>query len=154
MLYCYELSTGRRIWEKSLHRSVEGSDLSTNHERTLLVIPRTEDEQSAIVNLRTGVTVGHSTLDPFMLAPRWMELFATEARLGGERQHAIALRRWSDQHALVTIPVQVGASASRGQFDPSGRLLAWGNPDGSVVVCDLNEIRERLVKVGMSWRSD
>jgi hypothetical protein len=37
------------------------------------------------------------------------------------------------------------------QFSPDGRQLAWGNGNGSVSVCDLEEIQRRLAEVGLGW---
>jgi WD40 repeat protein len=35
-------------------------------------------------------------------------------------------------------------------FDPSGRLLAWGNTDGTVTLCRLDELRRRLRAFGFN----
>jgi hypothetical protein len=35
--------------------------------------------------------------------------------------------------------------------DREGRLLIWGNSDGTVTVCDLAEIHRRLAAVGLAW---
>jgi len=32
-----------------------------------------------------------------------------------------------------------------------GRFIAWGNADGSVTVCDLPRIRERLRTIDLGW---
>ena len=37
------------------------------------------------------------------------------------------------------------------EFDPTGQRLAWGNTDGTVTVCNVEEIRERLRPVGLAW---
>jgi serine/threonine protein kinase/WD40 repeat protein len=36
-------------------------------------------------------------------------------------------------------------------FSADGKLLAWGNSDGSVYVCDLEAVRQRLNRVGLGW---
>jgi len=38
-------------------------------------------------------------------------------------------------------------------FSPDGKRVAWGNADGSVMVADLDVIRSRLARVGLSWES-
>ena len=50
----------------------------------------------------------------------------------------------------VTLGID-GGSAVNPQFDRAGNQLAWGNTDGTVTVCDLKEIRERLGSVGLAW---
>jgi hypothetical protein len=51
---------------------------------------------------------------------------------------------------LVTLGIDVVAS-NFVQFDPRGTQLAWGNADGTVTVCNLEEIRDRLSRAGLQW---
>jgi hypothetical protein len=44
------------------------------------------------------------------------------------------------------IPADVGIA-----FSYDGRLLGFGTTDGSVLVCDLEAVRERLSRVGLGW---
>ena len=37
------------------------------------------------------------------------------------------------------------------EFSRDGKLLAWGNPDGTIAVCDLPEVRRRLGQLGLGW---
>ena len=36
-------------------------------------------------------------------------------------------------------------------FSRDGKYLAWGNPDGSVCVCDMVNVQSRLTDVGLGW---
>jgi hypothetical protein len=36
-------------------------------------------------------------------------------------------------------------------FDPTGGFLLFGNRDGTVYVCNLEQVRKRLDEVGMGW---
>jgi hypothetical protein len=36
-------------------------------------------------------------------------------------------------------------------FDASGRRLAWGNADGTVSLCDLENTRAQLMRSGLEW---
>jgi len=38
------------------------------------------------------------------------------------------------------------------RFSPRGRLLAWGTPEGTVLVCDIEETVRRLEQLGLGWR--
>jgi WD40 repeat protein len=60
------------------------------------------------------------------------------------------LCRGEDGARLVTL----GFDSERGLwvvFDRTGNRLAWGNNDGTVTVCDLEEVRRRLTAVGLGW---
>jgi hypothetical protein len=56
----------------------------------------------------------------------------------------------ADNRLLVNLGIDqrvVGTS----KFSPDGKCAVWGNPDGSVMVADLEEIQARLGRVGLSW---
>jgi hypothetical protein len=50
------------------------------------------------------------------------------------------------QSAPAELPV-----VFREDFEQESSLLAWGNTDGSVITCNLPQIRERLATVGLDW---
>jgi hypothetical protein len=37
-------------------------------------------------------------------------------------------------------------------FEPKGEALAWGNTDGTVMVCNLGSVEPRLAQVGLGWQ--
>jgi hypothetical protein len=51
---------------------------------------------------------------------------------------------------LVALGID-GGMAFDAKFDSSGNRLAWGNVDGTVTVCDLKEINERLATAKLQW---
>jgi hypothetical protein len=55
---------------------------------------------------------------------------------------------------LIGIPLDSPAHAGQPnlvQFGPDGRHVAWGNVDGTVTVCDLEEVQKRLTEIGLGW---
>jgi hypothetical protein len=52
---------------------------------------------------------------------------------------------------LVKILIADSTVSVYAEFSPDGAELVWGNPDGSVTLCDLPEIRRRLAGLGMGW---
>jgi serine/threonine protein kinase/WD40 repeat protein len=44
-----------------------------------------------------------------------------------------------------------GATVNAVAFDPGGRVLVWGGRDGSVTVCHLELVRERLKSLALAW---
>ena len=52
---------------------------------------------------------------------------------------------------VVTLGIDGGNSIHTPQFDRAGNRFAWGNTDGTVMVCELEEIRTRLGSIGLAW---
>lgn len=57
---------------------------------------------------------------------------------------------YHDETPLVSLGSQRFAIATPPQFDSRGRLLAWGNSDGIVSVCDLGEMSRQLARYGVA----
>jgi serine/threonine protein kinase/WD40 repeat protein len=60
------------------------------------------------------------------------------------------LGRGGDKHPLVTLGIDFQVPSDT-QFSDDGRLLAWGNADGTVMVCDHQEVQRHLAEVGLGW---
>jgi eukaryotic-like serine/threonine-protein kinase len=60
-----------------------------------------------------------------------------------------ALYRRGDQQPLVTLGID--SLCFGGTFSVDGSRLAWGNQDGTVTVCYLEEIQRRLAAIGLGW---
>lgn len=43
------------------------------------------------------------------------------------------------------------ASGGEFAFSPDGSMVAWGSHDGTVFVCRLEEVRQRLAEIGLGW---
>ncbi len=56
----------------------------------------------------------------------------------------------SSKSPLITLGTDSPSSSIVG-FDVSATRLAWGNADGTVTVCNLSEIQNRLRRAALSW---
>jgi serine/threonine protein kinase/WD40 repeat protein len=65
--------------------------------------------------------------------------------------HTMTLWRRDSREALVNVPNEVGITSTVNAFSADGRLLAWGNADGTVCVCTLRELQQRLSAQGLGW---
>jgi WD40 repeat protein len=64
----------------------------------------------------------------------------------------LALFRRGSQRPLVTLGIDsLSARNDSVSFDSTGNRLAWGNTDGTVTLCDLEEVRRRLAELDMGW---
>ena len=65
--------------------------------------------------------------------------------------YGFELGRRRGQQPLVTLGIDSRQSSIVDQFSDDGRLLAWGNADGTVLVCDIQAVRHKLAEVGLGW---
>jgi serine/threonine protein kinase/WD40 repeat protein len=61
-----------------------------------------------------------------------------------------AIFRKGDDRPLVTLGID-NQCTSHGVFSRDGARLAWGNQDGTVTVCHLEEIQRRMAAIGIGW---
>ena len=81
---------------------------------------------------------------PMAVAPG-MNLYA-----GGDEAGDLAL--FDGTHAAALVRLDIAQSRSfTPQFDLGGNLLAWGNKDGTVTVCNLRKIKSRLDEIKLGW---
>lgn len=89
---------------------------------------------------------------PVRLLPSLM-VVGPEAELGTVRnalRAGLSLFRVSDPVPLISLGIDQRMSSVM-RFDAPGRRLAWGNADGSVLVCNLPEIQRRLSLCRLDW---
>jgi WD40 repeat protein len=64
----------------------------------------------------------------------------------------MSLNSLDDDSLLACVqPSEPRPSSVREVFNSDGRFLAWGNEDGTVSVCDLQEMRQRLGALKLGW---
>jgi hypothetical protein len=56
-----------------------------------------------------------------------------------------------DDEALLVAFGSSSMSSLVCPFSADGSHLAWGNVDGTVTVCDIQRVRQRLAEVGLGW---
>ena len=62
-----------------------------------------------------------------------------------------SLRRREETTPLATLGIDTLTEEGRPIFNRDGALLAWGNRDGTVTVCHLEEVQRRLAALGLGW---
>jgi WD40 repeat protein/tRNA A-37 threonylcarbamoyl transferase component Bud32 len=66
----------------------------------------------------------------------------------GILSHTLVRRK--DRAAVITLGIDQNTLGNP-RFSPDGMQLAWGNLDGTVMLCDLSAMRRRLATVGLGW---
>jgi hypothetical protein len=81
-------------------------------------------------------------------AQRWLEGHrATTA----DRGLFYSLHEQGRDAPLLLVAINSSTFSVVTEFSPDGRHVVWGNSDGSVSVCDLDEVKRRLEKVDLGW---
>lgn len=79
---------------------------------------------------------------------RWVKLVAETL----DSPTLILLNQEGKTEPLLRIVRDIESSNLSGcGLSPDGDTIIWGNRDGTVTVCDLNEIQRRLAGVGLDW---
>ncbi len=74
------------------------------------------------------------------------------AGLVAQYAEGMLVRRRGEETPLVRLDRDGHCSSGYNfPFDGEGTHLAWGCDDGTVYLCDLQEVRRRLTAMGLGW---
>jgi WD40 repeat protein len=104
------------------------------------------DDVCTLIKIPTGEFVD-SIAGPFQAVGPGARFLAMKAPNG----LGYSLRRRDQTTPLITLGIDTLAEEGRPTFSRDGALLAWGNRDGTVTVCHLEEVQRRLAALGLGW---
>jgi len=138
IMKCFDGRTGRELWSRDLRRE-ECGVLAIDAAGELLSFTQDPLGKALLVELQTGRALEVLDFFPWGIRaePR---LYAGNAF---DRDRDIRLFDAPGQAPLLTLAVDPCA-ASGVRFNAEGTRLAWGNADGTVTVCHLDEMENRL----------
>jgi serine/threonine protein kinase/WD40 repeat protein len=142
----YDSSTGARRWWVPREPSPSTTRLEVDPAGKMVALAVVDDqnEKVRLLDLADGRELG--TL------PRYGSLSPGAKYVSGRGGGlAFVLSRRDGREPLVTLGSDLLTASIHSRFSRDGRLLAWGNGDGTVTVCDLPEVRRRLAEVGLGW---
>jgi eukaryotic-like serine/threonine-protein kinase len=109
----------------------------------VLAFQPTDRQDFVLMDVPAQKLIGTLEWAPGLLSPG-AELWG---RGNGDGSYSLIRRK--DEAALVTF--DTGTVSSFGPFTAAGTRCSWGHTDGSVTVCDLNEVQRRLAEIGLGW---
>jgi len=104
-----------------------------------------DDVQGTLVEMPTGKFLGTLARYPCDIGPEaksWTE---------SDQDRGISFYRGEGKAAFLILQANANSSSVVGQFNRAGTIFAFGNADGTVIVCDLPAVQRRLAEVGLSW---
>ena len=67
------------------------------------------------------------------------------------RRCGLWLFRRDDAQSLALLGLGLDSPVTRATFSRDGTLVAWGDADGTVSVCNIPTVQRRLAELGMGW---
>jgi serine/threonine protein kinase/WD40 repeat protein len=138
-------AAGKRLWPRARQHPHNNQGLLTTDPSGKVLVVHKGDE-SELIELPAGKTLRTLPYKPFALGP------------GGERRasvdHAadqvIVLHEGNSESPALTLGID-NQALEIPVFSLDGNRLVWGNEDGTVNVCDLRAVRERLAEFKLDW---
>jgi hypothetical protein len=138
--------TGKEVWAHRKAGKLTSANLVLDPSGKLLAFRPVDNEPHVVVEVPSGKFRGTLKGNPLALSPK-MQFWLDD----DNHTYGYTLRRGSDGAALVRPGLEVRTHCVRPEFSPNGRLVAWGNDDGTVFLCDIEEIQRRLTSIGLGW---
>jgi WD40 repeat protein/tRNA A-37 threonylcarbamoyl transferase component Bud32 len=147
----YAGPTGAELWTQASRRSAPAASLPLDPTGRLVAV-RTEDREvgGQLVEVASGKIAGPVQPFPLLLTPgaRALVLVGPPDRTG--EAYGYALLRQGAPSSRLVLGIDTTPSFCP-VFSSDGDLLAWSNTDGTVSVCHLQEMHERLARVSLEW---
>jgi WD40 repeat protein len=149
----YDGTSGQRLWTTPLEAQYPDGNpsLCLDPDGTLLACLSVDGQACALLDMATGQPGGTLTPAPLALGPRgswWItHMLRTTTALGGIGFH----QRGQAAPAFTILPGLIPGIPREVLFSPNGQFVTWPNGDGSITVCELQEIYSRLENAGLQW---
>jgi serine/threonine protein kinase/WD40 repeat protein len=147
----YDGITGKRLWKPEYDGS-SGQEVGLTLDSTgkLLGLRLTSEPRMALVEMPAGTARGFLA-DLGVLGPGAEWWVTTPPGDSSGRGFGLKLHRRAEDHALVTLGGDILAGSVFPVFNPKGTHITWGNADGTVTVCDIQGVRQRLAAMELGW---
>lgn len=148
---CFNSSTGEDLWTVLSTRTNGSYGMPVDATGRFLVLQTNTSPTSLLVEMSSGTITQSLPWLPSALG-RAAGIFAI-AGLPPYRDRGYSLLNHVAGTPLITLGIDTTVSNFT-QFNSDGTQLAWGNTDGTVTVCNLREVHDRLKKGGLQWEQE
>jgi WD40 repeat protein len=137
--------TGKELWSREVFMGDNGGRLVIDPSGGVLAYRANtvDSSQATLVRASTGEPYDFCADIPYALSP--------QARYWVTAEDACRLFRLGEQTPLIGLGIDKPMISEEARFNRAGTQLAWGNTDGTVTVCDLEQVRRRLEELGLGW---
>jgi eukaryotic-like serine/threonine-protein kinase len=147
---CFDSANGSERWSFASARTALVSELVLDSAGASVAVRADNRPAGKLLDVSTGEQ--RETLEPFPIAMSAGGVYwiAAISQKGPERSRGFAVYRRSEKAPFVTLGIDRAAVAPP-IFSPDGKRLAWPNEDGTVSICDLEELRRKLAQAKLAW---
>jgi WD40 repeat protein/tRNA A-37 threonylcarbamoyl transferase component Bud32 len=146
----YDPLTGAGRWEVPSTNAVLAATLTLDPTGRLLAFRTDSRAGGSLADVATGTVREGVAPFPLALAPGAEHRVSAGWHGTGAGEQGYALARRGDPAPRLALGLETTPSF-RPVFSRDGRLLAWSNGDGTVSVCRLPQLQERLDRLGLGW---
>jgi hypothetical protein len=148
-LIVYDGLTGKVLWDLPYDGEYQlGPQLDPTGK--LLAFSLAGAKPITLVEMPTGKVHGFLPLvNRLGLGSEWI-LETTVSDSSGQ-VFGLRLYQRGKERPLITLAPYDLLSSKEALFNIADTHVAWGNADGTVMVCDIQEVRRRLAAVGLGW---
>jgi serine/threonine protein kinase/WD40 repeat protein len=147
----YDGLTGNECWSLSSTRTELSATMVLEPAGRLLAV-RTDNraDEGSLVEVASGQVLGGLKPFPLSLGIDAHDIIQFGGSDQGSERRGYALFQRGESSPWILLGIETTVSF-RPLFGPDGETLIWSNTDGTVSVCHLSQLRERLAAVGLEW---
>ncbi len=147
----YDATTGAKLWSFPLRKPPNiGAWFVFDPTGKVLSLNDHDHDHSILLEMPTRAEIGSLDACPRSLGPGaaiWLEDTIGKT----DQTHIYSIHDRKRKSPILQIAVNSYSNSLPTPFSPDGRQLIWGNNEGSVSICELDEVRRRLAEVDLGW---
>jgi hypothetical protein len=149
LVSAFDGRTGKKLWEKvSQYTPDNGAFADPDPEGRFVDLNLNTLPPWFKLDLPSGKVIGTLPNGPEAFPP--LHVYRLEPST--KQYQAFTLHRRQDGKTLLTLGIDRGSESAGGiAFNSAETHVAWGNADGTVSVCNIQEVQHRLSEVGLGW---
>jgi len=147
----FDSATGAERWSISSTRTPLVADLCLDPSGTLAAV-RTDnrDALTSLIDVSTGKSVDTLERIPICISPNVEYMVSGGGKDTPDLERGYGLFRRGASTPLIVLSFE-STPTHCATFAARGGLLAWPNSNGTVSVCNLEQLRKRLLMVDLAW---
>ncbi len=138
-------AAGRELHEIPTERTMSSGGSLIDPSGTRLLIDVDDAGRCLLLEMPSIRPLGYLRTRPYCFSRDGTQ-YVTSGAPGGR-----AIGCSGETEPFVTLGIDTPTAMYDARFSSDGRLAAWGNADGTVLVGDLPAVRSRLTEVGLGW---